>query len=228
VASGPEPSAARVLPCGDTALLVELSTTLAAAGLAGRIADLQTDGWAPWDGVIDVVTGERTVLVVAQHPRAVAALRPLLLDLACTPTVSDSAEGVRVGLAHLVEIPVVYAGADLLLVAAHTGLSVAQVIAAHTGTEWKVGFTGFAPGFAYLIGGDPRLVVPRRAEPRPRVTAGSVALAGPYSGVYPTESPGGWQLIGHTDLPLWDLQRDPPAVLRPGMRVRFRDAGGTS
>ncbi len=102
------------------------------------------------------------------------------------------------------------------------------MIAAHTGTEWKVGFTGFAPGFAYLIGGDPRLVVPRRAEPRPRVTAGSVALAGPYSGVYPTESPGGWQLIGHTDLPLWDLQRDPPAVLRPGMRVRFRDAGGTS
>lgn len=131
-------------------------------------------------------------------------------------------------MAHLVEIPVVYAGADLLLVAAHTGLSVAQVIAAHTGTEWKVGFTGFAPGFAYLIGGDPRLVVPRRAEPRPRVTAGSVALAGPYSGVYPTESPGGWQLIGHTDLPLWDLQRDPPAVLRPGTRVRFRDAGGTS
>ncbi|HNP11666.1 MAG TPA: carboxyltransferase domain-containing protein, partial [Mycobacterium sp.] len=89
-------------------------------------------------------------------------------------------------------------------------------------TPWRVGFGGFAPGFAYLVGGDPRLAVPRRAEPRTRVPAGSVGLAGEFSGVYPRESPGGWQLIGRTDAVLWDIDRTPPALLRPGMWVRFR------
>ena len=119
-------------------------------------------------------------------------------------------------------IDVVYDGADLTEVAGLTGMAAGEVIAAHTGTPWRVGFGGFAPGFAYLVGGDPRLHVPRRAEPRTRVPAGSVALAGEFSGVYPRESPGGWQLIGRTDAVLWDVERPQPALLTPGMWVRFR------
>ena len=92
-----------------------------------------------------------------------------------------------------------------------------EVVAAHTAAPLRVGFGGFAPGFAYLVGGDERLHVPRRAEPRTKVPAGSVGLAGEFSGVYPRESPGGWQLIGRTDAVLWDVDRDPPALLIPGM-----------
>jgi KipI family sensor histidine kinase inhibitor len=120
---------------------------------------------------------------------------------------------------------VTYDGADLAEVARLSGLTTAQVIAAHTATPLRVGFGGFAPGFAYLVGGDPRLHVPRRAEPRTRVPAGSVGLAGEFSGVYPRESPGGWQLIGRTDAALWDVTRDKPALLTPGMWVQFRAIG---
>jgi KipI family sensor histidine kinase inhibitor len=120
-----------------------------------------------------------------------------------------------------VEIPVRYDGPDLDEVAASTGLSPEDVAARHLGVEYVVGFLGFAPGFAYLLGGDERLRVERRAEPRERVPAGSVALAGPYSGIYPRESPGGWQLIGSTATVLFDATRDPPALLSPGDRVRF-------
>src|SRR5690606_38116373 len=105
-----------------------------------------------------------------------------------------------------VELAVIYDGPDLAEVAELTRLTPEQVVAAHTGTPWRVGFSGFAPGFAYLVGGDPRLQVPRRAEPRTQVPAGSVGLAGEFSGVYPRQSPGGWQLIGCTapgQPPMW-------------------------
>ena len=95
------------------------------------------------------------------------------------------------------------------------------MVAAHTGTPWQVAFGGFAPGFMYLTGGDPRLQVPRRSSPRTSVPAGSVALAGEYSAVYPRSSPGGWQLIGRALVDVFDLDRDPPALLVPGARVRF-------
>ena len=95
------------------------------------------------------------------------------------------------------------------------------MIAAHTASPWRVAFGGFAPGFAYLTGGDPRLQAPRRAEPRPSVPAGSVGLAGEYSGIYPRSSPGGWQLIGRTAAALWDAGRQPPALLSPGRWVQF-------
>ncbi|MGH8917838.1 MAG: 5-oxoprolinase subunit B family protein, partial [Actinomycetes bacterium] len=121
-----------------------------------------------------------------------------------------------------VVIDVVYDGADLSEVADRTGLSIAAVINAHTVTPWRVGFGGFAPGFAYLVGGDPRLLVPRRPEARTVVPAGSVALAGEFSGVYPRRSPGGWQLIGRTDAVLWDIGRPHPALLTPGAWVQFR------
>ena len=104
-------------------------------------------------------------------------------------------------------------------------LTPAEVVAAHTGRPWRVGFGGFAPGFAYLVDGDPRLAVPRRREPRTTVPAGSVALAGAFSGVYPRSSPGGWQLIGRTDALLWDADRPEPALLVPGGWVRFVEVG---
>jgi KipI family sensor histidine kinase inhibitor len=120
-----------------------------------------------------------------------------------------------------VVIEVVYDGPDLAEVAGHTGLSAAQIIEAHTSTRWRVGFSGFAPGFAYLIGGDERLRVPRRSEPRTSLPAGSVGLAGEFSAIYPRRSPGGWQIIGHTDAPVWDIDRPGPALLTQGMWVRF-------
>jgi KipI family sensor histidine kinase inhibitor len=120
-----------------------------------------------------------------------------------------------------VEIHVRYDGPDLHEVGRLMGLSPEDVAARHMGAEYVVGFLGFAPGFAYLLGGDGRLNVERRAEPRERVPTGSVALAGPYSGIYPRESPGGWQLIGSTTTALFDTTRDPPALLSAGDRVRL-------
>ena len=169
-------------------------------------------------GVEDVVPGERTLLVTVRVPDQLEAVRRALPGLAsgARPVVSRS---------RTVEIPVVYDGPDLAEVAAHTGLSVDEVVAAHTATPWRVGFGGFAPGFAYLVGGDPRLEVPRRPEPRSSVPSGAVGLAGRYSGIYPRSSPGGWQVIGRTDAVLFDVEADPPALLRPGDTVRFVDVG---
>ena len=118
-------------------------------------------------------------------------------------------------------IAVHYDGADLADVAEATGLTTREVILAHTEQVWTVAFAGFAPGFGYLVGTDDRLHVPRRATPRTTVPAGSVGLAGEFSGVYPRSSPGGWQLIGHTETVLWDIERTPPALLQPGTTFRF-------
>ena len=118
-------------------------------------------------------------------------------------------------------VPVVYDGADLADVAAAAGLSVRDLVAAHLRLTWRVAFVGFTPGFGYLVPDGDWPEVPRRADPRTRVPAGSVAVAGHYSGVYPGASPGGWQLIGRTDLRVWDTGREPPALLVPGTTVRF-------
>jgi KipI family sensor histidine kinase inhibitor len=166
--------------------------------------------------VEDLIPAERTV-VVRFDPRAWTTedARAWIASVPPDPGVLAQRPG------ELVELPVRYDGADLEDVGRLTGLGVDGVVAAHCGTPWTVAFTGFAPGFGYLVGGDPRLVVPRLASPRVRVPAGSVALAGRYSGVYPRDSPGGWRLLGTTSVPIWDLDRDPPAVLRPGVKVRF-------
>jgi KipI family sensor histidine kinase inhibitor len=170
-------------------------------------------------GVADVVPAARTVLVVAEDgaeiSAVVAALERVDVRTTTEPTEPQTEEVV---------VAVRYDGPDLAEVAERTGLPVDQVVAAHTGTPWRVAFGGFAPGFAYLVGGDPRLEVPRRAHPRTAVPAGAVGLAGEYSGIYPRSSPGGWQLIGTTDAALWDLDRDPPSLLRPGAVVRFVEA----
>ena len=198
-----------IRPYGDRALLVELGDTdRAAAWVDALEADRPT-------GVVDVVPAAETVLVVLEERAELAALREVLRAVdpdAAAPTGADLPR---------VEIPVHYDGPDLAEVARLTGLDEPAVVAAHTGTPWRVGFGGFAPGFAYLIGGDPRLQVPRRDTSRTTVPAGAVGLAGDFSGVYPRESPGGWQLIGRTAVRLWDLERDPPALLQRGAEVHF-------
>lgn len=133
-------------------------------------------------------------------------------------------------MARIVDIPVCYGGdygEDLVAVAQQAGLAREEVIARHAEREYTVAMLGFAPGFPYLLGLDPALHVPRRANPRTRVPAGSVAIGGAQTGVYPSGLPGGWNLIGRTPLRLFDARRDPPALLAPGDRVRFRaiDAG---
>lgn len=200
-------------PVGDTALLIELH------GLADVLAWTAALRAAAVPGVLDVVPGASTVLVRWDARRADAAgVAEVVAETRPAPAPARAHGGV-------VEVPVRYDGADLEEVAQHCGLSPDDVAVAHRGTEWVVAFCGFSPGFGYLAGGDPRLAVPRRVDPRTRVPAGSVALAGGYSAVYPRQSPGGWQLIGRTDLPVWSLDREPPALLRPGTRVRFVAAG---
>ena len=205
---------------GDHALLLELRDTdeVLAWSAAIRAAELP--------GVLDIVPASRTVLVKVAGAPYQAPTRQRLAKLDVSSG-SGSAISSPADARADVEIEVVYDGPDLDEVARLTGLTADEVIVAHTGTIWRVGFGGFAPGFAYLVGGDSRLEVPRRAEPRTKVPAGSVGLAGEFSGVYPRESPGGWQLIGRTSehqAALWDVSRDPPALLVPGMWVQFRAA----
>ena len=199
---------------GDQALLLEFDST------AEVLAWTDALRGAELLGVLDIVPASRTVLVKLAGPRYQAPTRQRLAKLRVTAEALTEASTPHEAD---IEIDVVYDGADLEEVARLTGMTTDQVVAAHTGTLWQVGFGGFAPGFAYLIGGDERLNVPRQSEPRTKVPAGSVALAGEFSGVYPRESPGGWQLIGRTNAVLWDVDRDPPALLRPGMWVQFRE-----
>jgi KipI family sensor histidine kinase inhibitor len=170
----------------------------------------------PPPGARDIVPAARTVLVKIDPKARQGEVEQHLVELPAPPVTA-------VGHPEQVQVPVVYDGADLLAVAELTHMSVHEVKAAHAGSSWQVAFCGFAPGFAYLTEGDSRLAVPRRGESRTRVPAGSVALAGGFSAVYPRESPGGWQLIGHTDRALWDTNAAPPSPLRPGVTVRFVD-----
>ena len=202
-----------ILDYGDQGLMVQCGSTAEVSAWAAAL------GGAALPGVVDIVPGARTVLVKLGRPRYQAATRERLRKL---PVTADSIPAAPPDRGADVVIDVVYDGPDLAEVASHTGLTTAQVIDAHSSTPWRVGFSGFAPGFAYLVDGDPRLQVPRRSEPRTSVPAGSVALAGEFSAVYPRRSPGGWQLIGHTEAVLWDIDRPAPALLMQGMWVQFR------
>jgi KipI family sensor histidine kinase inhibitor len=198
----------RLLPYGDTAVLVEVADLDAALALH---ADLRAH---PPVGLVDAVPAERTVLVrVDPAATTVDALRD---DLASRrPHALSAVEG------PLVTVPVVYDGADLADVAAVLGWTVDRLVAEHQQRTWRVAFAGFAPGFGYLVPDGDWPEVPRRADPRTSVPAGAVALAGRYAGVYPRAGPGGWQLVGSTELVAWDVDREPPALLVPGTRVRF-------
>jgi KipI family sensor histidine kinase inhibitor len=202
-----------VLDYGDQALMVQCGSTAEVLSWAAALRA------AAWPGVLDIVPAARTVLVKLDGPHCQTLIGQRLRKLRVG---MDEVEAAPADRSPDVVIDVVYDGPDLAQVAAHTGLTTAQVIDAHTATLWRVGFGGFAPGFAYLVDGDPRLRVPRRADPRTAVPAGSVALAGEFSAVYPRRSPGGWQLIGHTDAALWDIERPDPALLTEGMWVQFR------
>jgi KipI family sensor histidine kinase inhibitor len=201
---------------GDRALLLEFTGTAEVLAWTDALRE------AGLPGVLDVVPASRTVLVKLAGPRYQAPTRQRLAKLRIDTSLIQASPPT--GQRPDVVLDVVYNGEDLDEVARLTGLSTGEVVAAHTGSLWRVGFGGFAPGFAYLVGGDPRLQVPRRAEPRTHVPAGSVALAGEFSGVYPRVSPGGWQLIGHTSAVLFDVERDQPALLMPGMTVKFQES----
>jgi len=196
----------RVRGVGWSAVLVECDVPLAVAAWLGELRAA---------GEIDateIVPGEATVLVDGvPEPDALVAV----LDGAAEPAAGAASSARRV------ELPTVYDGADLEVVASHWGVPVAEVVARHVDTEFTVAFCGFAPGFGYLTGLPASLAVPRLATPRPRVPAGSVGLAGRYTGVYPGASPGGWLLIGRTDARLFDVSTSPPALLTPGTTVRF-------
>ncbi|CAL9608517.1 5-oxoprolinase subunit B family protein [Streptomyces pilosus] len=198
----------RVLPVGRDALLVEVSSGDEAQALHAELLRRRAEGSLPAG---EIVPAARTVLLdgVSEPGRLAAELTALRL-----PPVPPRA-------AETVEIPVRYDGPDLADVAAHWGVPAGEVARVHAAAVFRVAFCGFAPGFGYLTGLPARYDVPRRPTPRTAVPAGAVALAGPYTGVYPRSSPGGWQLIGTTDLVLWDPARVPAAVLSPGTRVRF-------
>ncbi len=203
----------RLLPYGTGAVLVEL--TGASEVLPLRNALLEQGH----PGVRAVVPAARTVLVEFDPDAvAVADLRAWIercLAAPAGPAAGDQTEPA-------VELAVRYDGADLSSVARQCGLPVSEVIRRHSAAEYTVQFCGFAPGFGYLSGLDPALRLPRLASPRPAVPAGSVAIAGEFTGVYPRNSPGGWLLLGRTDAVLFDLDRRPPALLRPGTAVRLR------
>ncbi|MBE4718154.1 5-oxoprolinase/urea amidolyase family protein [Pseudarthrobacter sp. AB1] len=193
---------------GTRAVLAELTGTQDVLALQALLLE------NPLPGQLDVLAAAETVLVTADSPvsaRRIAA-RLLRFDL-IAPVQRDGG---------LVVIDTVYDGEDLAEVGELTGLGTEGVIAAHTGQIWTVAFAGFAPGFGYMVGENQALEVPRRSSPRTAVPAGSVALAGNYSAVYPRRSPGGWQLIGRTGAAMWDLDREQPALAAPGHRVQFR------
>lgn len=194
----------RFLPAGHNGLLVECDSPeqvrqLHATLLRRRPPEL-----------VEIVPAARTVLLVG------GGLEQLRKDMGRWKL--DPAESLST---ERIDVPVSYRGEDLESIAHMTGHTVREVIHLHCSADYQVAFCGFAPGFAYLTGLPAVLQVPRRQSPRTRVDAGSVALAGEFCGIYPRPSPGGWQVIGHTDLAIWDALRNPPALLAPGSRVRF-------
>lgn len=200
---------ARILPFGDRGLLVELAALDEVLGLHARLAADRPDG------VVDLVPAARTVLVRVDPRRlTLAAARAWIARVGA----GEAAASVP---APLVELPIAYDGPDLEELARALGLTPAALAAQHAACEWTVAFTGFAPGFGYLVSADWPHDVPRRADPRTRVPAGAVGLAAGFTGAYPRETPGGWQLIGTTSAPLFDPGGAPAALLAPGTRVRF-------
>ncbi|EFW2815306.1 5-oxoprolinase subunit PxpB [Shigella sonnei] len=184
---------ARCYLIGETAVVLELEppVTLASQKRIWRLAQRLVD----MPNVVEAIPGMNNITVILRNPES-----------------------------RFIEIPVVYGGAggpDLAVVAAHCGFSEKQVVELHSSVEYVVWFLGFQPGFPYLGSLPEQLHTPRRAEPRLLVPAGSVGIGGPQTGVYPLATPGGWQLIGHTSLSLFDPARDEPILLRPGDSVRF-------
>jgi len=203
----------RIRRAGEHALLLEFPE------LADAVAMRAALERAPIPGVTDAVSGARTVMI-RFDPKVTsrAAVEAAVLALEVPAGLGAAGQG------EPVEIPVVYDGPDLPETARLLGLSPESLVDEHTRHAWVCAFGGFAPGFGYLASEGWMRTVPRLDSPRTRVPAGAVGLAGEFSGVYPRESPGGWRIIGHTDLAMWDLARTPPALLTAGNAVRFIEA----
>jgi len=211
-------------PLGETMLLLRFGERIDAAVNAQVHAAARMLHDVEMPGLVDIVPAFATLAL--RYDAAFWAgrdgtppwqhLAGALRAVFATPPRGDAAAG------RLIDVPVRYDGADLDAVATHANFPTSEVIARHAAAQYRVAMLGFAPGFPYLLGLDPALHMPRRAQPRLRVPAGSVAIGGAQTGIYPRELPGGWQLIGRTPLRLFDVQADPPALLAPGDRVRFR------
>lgn len=208
------PPRMRFLPVSPTTFLVELPD------LEATLALFESLSHQPLEGVEELVPAARTLML---HVGSQANASDLASALLGRMIAARETAGTR-----MIEIPVVYDGADLAEVADRLGLTTAEVIRRHTEAEYRVAFTGFAPGFAYLFAPGSGLAVPRRQTPRTRIPAGAVGLAGEFSGIYPRESPGGWQIIGTTPLEMFDPAREPASLLAPGDRVRFVPGNGTA
>ncbi|RWR01130.1 hypothetical protein ED28_15240 [[Pantoea] beijingensis] len=207
---------ARCYLLGERAVVLELDPPVSLAsqqriwGLTARLAD--------HPHVIEAIPGMNNLTVLLRHPQQTA-----LDAIERLQNWWEESESLHPEVRHI-EIPVIYggeAGPDLSDVAHYSGLSVKQVVELHASVNYVVYFIGFQPGFPYLGGLDPRLHIPRRAEPRVTVPAGSVGIGGSQTGVYPLSTPGGWQLLGRTDAVLFQPQQQPPTLLRPGDNVRF-------
>ena len=199
----------RALQVGDRALLVELADGEEAGALHAELLRRRASGSLP--PIREIVPAARTVLLDGLDRPGHFARELMEWEIpALHARVQDA-----------IEVPVRYDGPDLADVAALWQVTEDEVVRIHSAAEFRVAFCGFAPGFGYLTGLPQQYAVPRRATPRTSVPAGALALAGPYTGVYPRSSPGGWQLIGTTDAVLWDPAREPAALLSPGTRVRF-------
>jgi allophanate hydrolase subunit 1 len=214
----------RIRRYGGEALLIEVEDggEVGGAGDVGAVyADLlQLRDAGRLAGVRDIVPAAVTVLLDGvADPGGLAAELAVALRARVGAGLGPGAGPEPVG--DTVVVPARYDGPDLGDVARLWGVTPAEVVRIHSGTEFRVAFAGFAPGFGYLVGLGERYAVPRRPTARVAVPAGAIGLAGAYTGVYPRRSPGGWQLIGSTDAVLWDVDREPPALLVPGARVRF-------
>ncbi len=203
-----------IRPAGTVALLIDCGDLDSARRVFAALnAARECDELS----VSELIPGAETVLVTGGEARDGSRLAPKLRRI-----IASAAAGELRAPAPVEEIiPVHYGGEDLDEVAALVGMTPQEVIGRHVAARYTVAFTGFAPGFAYLSGGDPRLEVPRRSTPRPRIPPGSVGLAGRFTGIYPRESPGGWQIIGRTARVMWDTDREQPAALLTGGTVRF-------
>lgn len=201
----------RFLPVNLSAFMVELESLEQTMALTDSLTD------TPIAGIDEITPAARTILV---------RYNPMIADVYdLTEKISVRDVSNRIAKnSKLVTIPVHYNGEDLADVAQHLGISIDEVIRRHTENEYQVAFSGFAPGFGYMVSQEAQLNVPRRPSPRVRIPAGSVALAGEFSSVYPQASPGGWQLIGVTELLMWDINRLEPALVQAGMRVNFVNA----
>ena len=221
----------RSRPLGDAAVLVELGTSvdLETARRVRELAAAVTAATSDEPGWGGPVPGASSLLVPVDplQPGATAAterLRQICDAMSVAEAQAGAGGPIRAAEPYpepVLEVPTHYDGPDLEAVAEMTRLPVAEVVARHAAGEYTTLFLGFVPGFGYLGPLPAELSLPRRPVPRTHVPAGSVAIAGPQTAVYPIDSPGGWWLIGRTELAFWDPRRDPPALLSPGRRVRF-------